>query len=45
MQYGVRPGQTPMDQISAQQKFFKKSWERAEEVNTCCVDLEKAYNH
>ena len=33
-----------MDQISALQQIFEKSWEYAKEVNACFVDLEKAYN-
>ena len=33
-----------MDQIFALQQIFEKSWEYAKEVNTCFVDLEKAYD-
>ena len=34
-----------MDLIFALQQVFEKSWEYAEEVYTCFVDLEKAYDH
>ena len=33
-----------MDQIFALQQILKKSWEYAQEVNACFVDLEKAYD-
>ena len=33
-----------MDQIFALQQTFEKSWEYAKEVNSCFVDLEKAYD-
>ncbi len=33
-----------MDQIFALQQISEKSWEYANEVNACFVDLEKAYH-
>ena len=43
-QCGFCPGQSTMDQIFALQQIFEKSWEYAEKVNACFVDLEKAYD-
>ena len=34
-----------MGQIFVLQQVFEKSWKYAKEVNTCFVDLEKAYDH
>ena len=43
-QCGFRPGRSTMDQIFVLQQIFEKSWEYANEVNACFVDLEKAYD-
>ena len=42
---GLRPGRSTMDQIFALQQISEKSWEYANEVNPCFVNLEKAHDH
>ena len=39
-----RPGRSTMDQNFTLPQIFEKSWEYANEVNACFVDLEKAYD-
>jgi len=43
-QWCFHPGHSTTDQNFTFQELFKKSWEYAENLYICFVDLEKAYN-
>ena len=43
-QCSFRPGRSTMDQNFSLPQIFEKSWEYANEVNACFVDLEKVYD-
>ena len=44
-QCGFRPGRSTIDQTFALQQVFLKLSEYAQELYTCFIDLEKAYDH
>ena len=43
-QCGLRPARSNTDPTFTLQQIFEKSWEYAKDVETCFLDLEKAYD-
>ena len=44
-QCGFRPGRRTLDQLYTLHRVFEGSWEFAQPVHMCFVDLEKAFDH